>query len=541
MKIIFSIALISNIVLSQPDSRFEAFDWTLYRQTGSINSISEGYNYIYFGTENAGILQFQLYKNRFGEPITTAQGLSDNHILAVHFDQNTGILWAASESSIDYSYNAEGNWFHIDLDDTGLHREVLVQQIGSSNDYIWINAGSIFIKLDKVTGIVIGLLPLPDEEVIWSSKRERFLEILNALKNYAIMDGWIINNNQFIDPYGKIIMPVTYYYGKNSDVYIGMEDGTIFTGDDQMETFYPHSFGLNNTDVTDIAFTKSEEFWITGRNNYNTEGITKYNYRIDDFRHIDFEYEINLNPKSFYSILEIEKEVWFGSNSTIAIYNKKKNYWREITEANGIPGGMVTAMAEDTSSIWVGSTRGLAKISKITKHTEQIDFGNLLSLGRINDLEIVNGNLWIATDNYLFIYEQIKNLLIDFKSYGNIENINERKNIFTGFTDLYQNDDGIYASTQVGVLKYNIKDESWSVVVEPSAYTGSNVNNLVIANKYCFIGTDNGIWQINLNDGSSRLYDYPFIGSVQDMYILDDTLLIGSENGLIKYLWKKNL
>lgn len=198
-------------------------------------------------------------------------------------------------------------------------------------------------------------------------------------------------------------------------------------------------------------------------------------------------------------------------------------------------------MVEDTSSIWVGTTRGLVKISKINKHTEQIDFGNLLSLRRINDLEIAKGNLWIATDNYLLIYDQKNNSLVDFKRFGNTENIDKRKNIFTKFADLYHNDEGIYVSTPVGILKYNIQDEYWTVIVEPSAYAGSKVNNLVIANGYCFIGTDNGIRQINLDDGYSQLYDYPFIGSVQDMYIQSNTLLIGSDKGLIKYLWKKNL
>lgn len=532
--------IIINTLLSQPDSRFEAFDWILYRQTGRINSITEGYNYAFFATENAGILRFQLYQNRFEEPITTAQGLADNQILAVHFDQNTGILWVASENFIDYSYNAEGNWFHIDLDDTGLHREALIQQIGSSNNYIWLNAGSTFLKLDKVSGIVMGLLPLPDEDgIIWSSKREQYLDIPNTLKNYIIMDGWIMNYNQFIDPFGKIVLPTTFYFGKNSEVYIGMENGTILNGDGQMETFYPFSIGLNNTDIT--AFTKRNDLWIVGRNNFNARGITKYNFRQNYFKHIDYEYTINLRSQPFYSILETDKEVWFGGNSAISIYNKKKDYWREITEANGIPNGRITSMVEDTSSIWVGTTRGLVKISKINKHTEQIDFGNLLSLRRINDLEIAKGNLWIATDNYLLIYDQKNNSLVDFKRFGNTKNIDKRKNIFTKFADLYHNDEGIYVSTPVGILKYNIQDEYWTVIVEPSAYAGSKVNNLVIANGYCFIGTDNGIRQINLDDGYSQLYDYPFIGSVQDMYIQSNTLLIGSDKGLIKYLWKKNL
>ena len=540
MKKIFGITLFFNILLSQPDDRFETFDWILYRQTGGINSITEGYNYVYFATENAGILRFQLYQNRIDEPITTAQGLSDNQILAVHFDQNTRILWVASENFIDYSYNAEGNWFHIDLTETGLHREALIQQIGSSDNYIWLNAGSTFLKLDKVSGIVMGLLPLPDEnDIIWSSKREQYLEIPNSLKNFVIMDGWIMNYNQFIDPFGRIVLPTTFYFGRNNEAYIGMEDGTIFNGDVQMETFYPFSFGLNTIDIA--AFTKSEILWIAGHNNFNTKGITKYNIRQNYFKHIDYEYTINLRSQPFYSVIEMDKEVWFGGNSVISIYNIKKDYWREITEANGIPSGRITSMVEDTSSVWVGTTRGLAKISKINKHAEQIDYGKLLSLRRINDLEIVKKNLWIATDYSLLIYDQKNKSLIDFKKFEDTTNIDERKNIFREFTDVYQNGDEIYVSTSVGILKYDIQDKYWMVIVEPSAYTGSKVNNLVIASGYSFIGTDRGIWQINLNDGYSQLYDYSFIGSVQDMYIQGNTLLIGSDIGLIKYLWKKNL
>ncbi len=106
---------------------------------------------------------------------------------------------------------------------------------------------------------------------------------------------------------------------------------------------------------------------------------------------------------------------------------------------------------------------------------------------------------------------------------------------------MYQIDSEIYVSTQNGILKYNIQDDYWMVVVEPSAYKGSKVNNLIVRGGYCFLGTDRGIWQINIADGNSQLYDFSFIGSVQDMYIQDSALLIGSKNGLIKYLWKKNL
>ena len=77
--------------------------------------------------------------------------------------------------------------------------------------------------------------------------------------------------------------------------------------------------------------------------------------------------------------------------------------------------------------------------------------------------------------------------------------------------------------------------------MEPSSFYGCNVNRVAIFDDYCFIGCEDGILQVNLNDGSSQLFDYSFIGTVRELYFIDDYILIGSNNGLIKYLWKKYL
>ena len=87
---------IKNIIFSQPDSRFRAFDWTLIKDSGAINSITEGYSSIYIGLLG-GVKRFNKYSYSFNPPITTAQGLKENNINAVHFDKQKGILWIASK------------------------------------------------------------------------------------------------------------------------------------------------------------------------------------------------------------------------------------------------------------------------------------------------------------------------------------------------------------------------------------------------------------------------------------------------------------
>ena len=79
---------------AQPDSRFRPFDWTLYRGSGSITSITEGFTFAYIGTEMGGLKRFNIFSQNFDEPITIAQGLKDNNITCLPSSDNPlGELW----------------------------------------------------------------------------------------------------------------------------------------------------------------------------------------------------------------------------------------------------------------------------------------------------------------------------------------------------------------------------------------------------------------------------------------------------------------
>ena len=80
--------------MAQPELRFLPFDWVQYRQTGQINSISFSDRYAFIATQSGGLQRFNLFSNRFEEPITRAQGLQSNVITAVHRASN-GVLWVA--------------------------------------------------------------------------------------------------------------------------------------------------------------------------------------------------------------------------------------------------------------------------------------------------------------------------------------------------------------------------------------------------------------------------------------------------------------
>ena len=128
--------------------------------------------------------------------------MSSNRVSAIHFDKLTSILWVATDKSIDYSYNAEGNWISRSLENYNLLSGVRIEQIGSSNNYLWILAGSSYLKLDRTSGVFLGSFTFPDEmEIKWSSGLVKYSSVVDdILMDYTVMDGWMLNLNSFISP-----------------------------------------------------------------------------------------------------------------------------------------------------------------------------------------------------------------------------------------------------------------------------------------------------------------------------------------------------
>jgi len=55
-KWIFTFVSIHYFVICQPNSRHDPFDWVIFRKPGAIRSFTEGFSYIYIGTESADFI-----------------------------------------------------------------------------------------------------------------------------------------------------------------------------------------------------------------------------------------------------------------------------------------------------------------------------------------------------------------------------------------------------------------------------------------------------------------------------------------------------
>ena len=525
-----------SIIFSQPESQFNPFDWVQYRKTGNINSISYSNTYLYLGSENGGILRFNLFSERFEEPITIAQGLKSNSIKALHLD-SSGSLWVATRIGLDFSLSAEGDWRHLTYRELNIPSDLYIEQIGESIDAIWIKTSNIYYRLDRINGIILESMLIPNQKIIWSSKNSNStIDFSSIIINYSLLDGWLYDLESLISPNGRKVKITTYL--KNSemnDLWIGTEEGYFFKGDNTMKTLRSFQSGLAGNHIYDIAGEKS--FWLGGRLGANSYGISFFNQFANTSDLYLFDENINMDRTSIYSILEMKNEVWFGGNGVILSFNKKNNYWKTIQLNIANPDNQISSLMNFQDQVWFGSYNGLHVLdfnAKKIKNDILKFFENII----IYDLAIKNHLFFIATEIGLHVYDLKNNKLFDYKDFGYKTDDFLPPIRKASFTDLLITKRNLYAANQSGIISFNFRTRQWSNAVDASIFGGLRVKSMAIDKDIIFLSTIDGIIKFDMRRNFMNIYNYSFIGQVNDMYINGRKLWLGTSKGLVSFKFK---
>ena len=535
---ILLLILLSSETRSQPDSRFRPFDWVLYRGSGEINSITEGFTYAYIATSMGGIKRYNLYGNYFEEPLTTAQGLQENSVHAVHFDMVTGLIWAASKNHLQYSFSREGDWYSIDLKNIGLSKYDQIQRIGSSSDFVWLEARSSYVKIDHSSGMMVGIYPMPDEfEVKWSSGPyggERILR--EKFESYNLLDGWIFNGDELIDRLGRRANISTGFIGNHGNIFFGTNEGSVFYGTQTMESFSIVPDHIANTDVSSI-FHSENKLYIASKDFELSKGISQFDLSTSSSVCFPFEETINMTPTPVYSLFHSNNEFWAGGDGIILYHNQKDDYWRTLGESIGIPQGQVYDIYGNDTHLWVGSSRGLARINTTTLREDPIGIENIFQNMTIFDIDSIDQGIWLGTRVGVFIYSSINSQLMQMSDIGRKNFPEQLRNVVL----LEQYGSSIYVVSDIGIIEFDIEEKEWNLLFTSGIYRNETIFSMALNDKFIFLGMESGLLKINKRTGLVRDYEFSFIGKVNDIIIDGKEIWLGTSNGLIKFLWKRHL
>ena len=526
---------IHSFIYAQPDLKFHPFDWVQYRKTGKINSISFSDRYAFLGSENGGILRFNLFSERFEEPITKAQGLKSNTIYSVHYASN-GSLWVGTPSGIEFSYDSEGEWIFINKRNLNIPPNAIIEQIGESDQDIWIRTYGSVYRLDRITGVVLDIMTFPNELVSWSSQSRFLGDYSSMLMNFSLLDGLMSDLVSLIDPNGNQINISTIHTSPNDEVWIGAENGYVFKGNRSMQTLSPFQFSLAGTDIQDIEGTNS--FWIGGRRENGYNGITLFDpLSIKTYMYL-FDDNINMDRTSIYSIIDLKDEVWFVGNDVVLTYNQKDDYWR--TQSYDLPSlnGSISNLVEINDKVWLGTGRGLYILNKKGKTFINDEITNFFSNINIFDLYSKNEIIFLATEIGLFIYDNNNNKIYEGKNFGYYDDDFVFPIRKTEYTALTSDKRSLFVANESGFISFNFRTRKWSNAVDASIFGGLRIKSIVSDKEIMFIATINGIIKYNMRKNLMDIYNYSFIGQVNHMYIKGRKLWLGTSEGLISYRFK---
>ena len=532
----FYFSILFQFVFSQPDIRFNPFDWNLYTQSGSINSISFGDRYAFIGTSGSGVVRFNVNNNRFEEPITTAQGLSSNFITAVHYAEN-GMLWIATRDNLHYSLSGYGDWRSVSLMSIGLSKRNYINRLGSDGKDIWAESSGMLFKLDGNTGIPLETMIRQTKNISWSSGNSLFYtDFSDILLKYTITGGWMNTLNTFINPDGENIKITTFKENDFNQIIIGCEDGTFFVGNKNMRILEPHKFGLSSKDV--FSFDGNSSLWAGGRTYGPKSGISYIDIDRNIYDQYLFKNFMNINETPIFSIASFKKMVFFGGDENIIIYNKDDDEWNQIFLPRGLRNGFVKNIIKYNENIWIGTPNGLQIVDYKSKNIVENEITDFLKNVFIHDLLIFKDIVYIATESGLLIYDFKNDSIYEYLEYGYKDKDIVFPSSQTAFTAIALSKNYIFFSTRESIIKLDTSNRKWSTAVNSVIFRGQEIIDFDVNNNDMFIATAYKLTYFNTKKNTPEYFNYNFLGNINKIKVDSRKVWVGTSEGIVTYRYK---
>ncbi len=510
---------------AQIDQRFDLFDWEIIRQNESINSISEGYQYIFFATDANGILRFNKFSRNFESNLFLGQGIKSNKIKHVYVDKNTGILWIIGNRGLEFSNTREGNWNTIQLNKLSINSLRNIEDLGSSKNFLWIKTSSMFIKLDHVSGSFLGVFAYPDEENIdWGDIgfKNRFIFKDFSFEDYFIEKGWLLGNDSAADNNGIFHDYNSLLITENGIGWIGLSNGQLLYIDDFSKTISPTTVGI----AVSVPLTVSIEdnLWLGGINNTQTSGISSISNSFNEINNfLETNYSGFFNA-DFYSSEIINNEVWFGSDGKVVVYDKRSDFFRTLGYEKGIPSQRIEFIEYLDGKVYIASKSDLIVLDAKNKKTINSQISNLIKDNNlsINYLDVIDDKLHLSIDGRVYIFDKEEN--INVEKFEFLFEDNFRVN------GIYGNENFLFFSSEKGIL--SIEDNKF---IPSSTYFNNKVNDILLINNSLYIGTSGGLAIYDLGEEQlNNFYDFSFIRNIFKLEQVDKFLVLLTSTGLIK-------
>jgi ligand-binding sensor domain-containing protein len=521
---------------TQPLRVYDLHDWVTYRNSNYITSITEGQEYIYFGS-SGGVLSFHRFGRYWGLPFTTSSGLIDDYINAVLFVNANSTLWAAHRGGLSYLRLGSYSWTNLEETPTDVTR------LGENDGYIWAETASgRFIQLDKFGMFIKSTANIQPPNVRWAPCR---YDSVPNIVNYAFDRNFQFDaRSRILDNYMRPFPLSLFYVNTQSDVFGGVWGLGAFEGNTLIKLLRVHPAGPLQNSIS--AMTMDEKSIWLGNNSYRNDaennrfGLAEFDKQ--DYRWNYFEAGLiaELASANINDLLQSNNYLCIATDLGLTIYNLKQNRWRRFTMAQGISDENITCLEGTDTLVWIGTPRGLSMLNLKDLKLRRIRLDPAFMTTRINKIKYDGQNLWFTTGNGLYSLDRKAAKLTHYDQYGNI--IEPGSAVAGDFGALAVNSEWLVCARSGGLLAFDKRQKKWLELPLPAILTNLKINDLNLYQDFLWIATNDGAIMMRLTDYYFEHYTTAdgLANSMVNRVLTDGELVwFGTANGLTSFKWSK--
>ena len=215
---------------------------------------------------------------------------------------------------------------------------------------------------------------------IWIAQDDKF--IFQTLDRWSVFSAGATVNKLIVD---------------QTILWVATDDGVIrFDIGSQKSTRLTMDDGLPSMRVSTVAYDDQYVWFGTNK------GLVRYR-KIDRTLKI-YDESNGLPSKAVTYAVTIGRQVWFGTRAGIAVYSPDVDGLRAFGEADGLASGDVAEVFQFGADLWCRTDVGLSRF-----RIQQRVFNNfpmtLMGAQQIRVMAIEGENLWLGTDNGLWLFE----------------------------------------------------------------------------------------------------------------------------------------
>jgi ligand-binding sensor domain-containing protein len=453
-----------------------------YGDFSFINSVALGFDYVYFGTTN-GVIQYNIKRNSWEEPLTGYPGLRGRQILEVKAAHDDNEIWAKTEFGI-FEFNRTFDYW-IQVDAFPADEEFSGKHI-SPDPFYTPPVGYNYFPDGTLTDVDGRNYPLTD----------------------ILDDGW-------------------------SNLWIGSWGLGAFHASDAILRLEMLKYGLPQSDVSTIYLDDGR--LITGGESINSyrPNMAIFDWRQNSFEYVESGVILLSGGENIHDIIADKNYIYAATDNGVWIIEKKSLKLKDrLRRSSGLPDNQVSSLLLLGDTLLAGTKYGVGIIELFPDSAEQ-GLKNILPSLSIRVLEKIGEAIWIGASNGLYRMDIAtgKLSLLSIAELSETSNINDIA--FYGSKAWVASDDNLIS----------IDINTAEVTPYPEVYSYGFANTIAVVDSILAVGTPNGLLLLGLGKKQTRQFftknDGLWSIDIKDLIFDGDYLWIGADMGLSR-LWYKN-